>query len=183
MSMHQGSLADFLQGSKTLIENASTLPEIATALASYGYDAARFEEGRRLWAEADSLAKKQSLDSGGRSGATQELDKAWTVANKSYMKALKIARIAFGEDPKAIAALKLYGPRKQSVAGWIEQAETFYANLAADPVLAGRLRRYGYDSARLGSEATQVEAVRSKTQVTQHNRSNATVSTASWWMP
>ena len=178
MSMHQGSLADFLQGSKTLIENASTLPEIATALASYGYDAARFEEGRRLWAEADSLAKKQSLDSGGRSGATQELDKAWTVANTSYMKALKIARIAFGEDPKAIAALKLYGPRKQSVAGWIEQAETFYANLAADPALAGRLRRYGYDSARLGSEAMQVEAVRSKTQEKVQGSGNAQASTA-----
>jgi len=78
MSIHQGSLADFLQGAKTLIENAATVSEISSALALYGYDGARLEEGRKLWSETDALVKKQSLDLGGRFEATQEFDKAWT---------------------------------------------------------------------------------------------------------
>jgi hypothetical protein len=178
MASHQGSLADFLQGAKTLIENAIAVPEIAAALATYGYDAARLEEGRALWFEADSLVKKQSLDAGGRFEATQEFDKAWTQANAAYMKALKVARVAFGEDAKAIAALKLYGPRKQSLAGWLEQAQTFYANLAADSSLAGRLKRYGYDQAKLKLEAEAVEAVRLKTLAKVQGSGTAQASTA-----
>jgi hypothetical protein len=178
MSIHQGTMADFLQGAKTLIENAAGLPEIAQALALYGYDSGRFEEGRRLWAEADALAKRQSLDSGGRFEATQEFDKAWAQANGAYMKALKVARVAFGEEPKAIAALKLYGPRKQSLAGWLEQAETFYSNLAADSALSGRLLRYGYASAKLGAEAASIEAVRQRTQAKVQGSGTAQASTA-----
>jgi hypothetical protein len=178
MSMHHGSLADFLQGSKTLIENASALPEIATALSAYGYDTARLEEGRRLWAEADGLSKKQSLDSGGRSEAREELDRAWAAADSAYMKTLKVARVAFGEDPKAIAALKLYGPRKQSFSGWIDQAGTFYSNLSADPGLAGRLTRYGYDVGRIKAEAASVEAVRERSQAKTLGSGQAQSSTA-----
>jgi hypothetical protein len=172
------SLADFLQGAKTLIENAATVSEISSALALYGYDGARLEEGRKLWSETDALVKKQSLDLGGRFEATQEFDKAWTSANAAYMKALKVARVAFGDDAKAIAALKLYGPRKQTLAGWIEQAETFYANLAADSGLSGRLTRYGYDQAKLKAEAAAVESVRQRTQAKVQGSGTAQASTA-----
>jgi hypothetical protein len=171
-------LADFLQGAETLIENAAGIPEIAAALALYGYDAGRLEEGRKLWSETDALVKKQSLDAGGRSEATQEFDKAWTSANAAYIKALKVARVAFGEDAKAIAALKLYGPRKQSLAGWLEQAQTFYANLAADSGLSGRLLRFGYTSVKLVAEAEAVDEVRQKTQAKVQGSGTAQASTA-----
>ena len=160
MSFHQGSQADFLAEAKTLIENAIALPEIAAALGQYGYDAARLAEGRALWAQADAAMKKQSLDSGSRSGAVAEHEKAWEKANAAYMKALKVARVAFGDDAKAITALMLYGPRKQSLSGWLEQAETFYANLAAESSLAMSLERYGYTSRKIGEERALVAAVR-----------------------
>lgn len=80
------------------------------------------------------------------------------------MKALKVARIAYGDYPKAVTALRLYGPRKQSLAGWLEQAGTFYSNLAADSALAGSLARYGYDAARLAEGAALVEAVKARSQ-------------------
>jgi hypothetical protein len=178
MSNSKHSLADFLQGAKTLIENAIALPEIARALAAYGYDGARLEEGRRLWAEADAAAKKQSLDVGSKAGSTREQDNAWEEANAAYIKTLKVARVAFGDDQKAIAALKLYGPRRQSLAGWLDQALTFYANLAADPSLSGELARFGYDSGKIAAGAAMVEALRQKSQEKAAGTGTAQASTA-----
>ncbi len=167
MSSHRVSQAGFLKASRTLIENAAGVPGIAKALGAYGYDAQRLGEGRALWAEADALAKEQPLDPGGHRGATKGLEKAFEAANAAYMKTLKIARVCFGDDSRAIAALKLYGPRRQSLAGWLEQAEAFYANLAAESAggppystLGFRLTRFGYSLAKLGEEAALVQAVR-----------------------
>jgi hypothetical protein len=178
MFLHQGSQADFLQASRILIENAAGVPELAAALATYGYDAARLEEGRRLWAETDALAKRQLLDYGESHGASQDFEAAWTAANTAYIKTLKVARVAFGEDPRAITALKLYGPRKQSVAGWLEQAGTFYANLAAEPELAKRLSRFGYSAAKLEAERALVEELRRLSQAKAQGSGAAQASTA-----
>ncbi len=75
-----------------------------------------------------------------------------------YIKTLKVARIAFGDEPGPSAALKLSGLRKQTVTGWFEQASTFYANLTAG--FADRLVRFGYTPAKLAAEAALVEGVR-----------------------
>jgi len=164
MANLKNTQAGFLQDASTLIESARSLPEIAEVLAGYGYDAARLEEGRRIWNEADALTKKQALEHGGKREASQEFGKTWESAQAAYMKTLKIARVAFGDETKAIAALKLYGPRKQTIAGWLEQAGTLYSNLAGDPALSSRLARFGYSDAKLAAEAALVAEVRSKSQ-------------------
>ena len=122
MSHQKNSLADFMQGAHTLIENAIASPELVAVLACYGYDAARLEEGRSLWAIVDGLTKKQVADYGRQYEATQSYEKAWTMAHAAYMKTLKVSRVAFGDDASAVAALKLNGPRRLTIAGWMEQA-------------------------------------------------------------
>jgi hypothetical protein len=179
MSNPKHTQADFLQGARTLIENAIGIPEIAAVLAGYGYTQDRLMVGRRLWAEADSAAKKQALDSGSKTGSTMERDRAWEKANAAYAKALKVARVAFGDDARAIGALKLYGPRRQSLAGWLDQALTFYTNISVDSSLAAVLGRYGYDQARIAAEAALVEAVRAKAQEKTAGSGAAQASTAS----
>ncbi|MDA8409340.1 MAG: hypothetical protein M0001_02990 [Treponema sp.] len=164
MNGSRNTLAEFMEDAKLLIENALADAGIAAALAGYGYDAAKLAEGRRLWAETDALGKKQNSDTAGKRGAVQDFGKSWMIANSTYMKTLKVARIAFGENARAIAALKLYGPRKESLAGWLDQAGTFYANLAADASLGKTLARFGYDRAKLDAEAALVATVRDKGQ-------------------
>jgi len=115
-----------------------------------GYDTARLEEGRNLWNLVDGLAKKQVADHGGQYEATQVLEKAWATANAAYMKTLKLSRVAFGGDAGAVAALKPYGPRKLTIAGWMDQATTMYANLSSDTRLSTGLVRFGYNAAQKG---------------------------------
>ena len=115
-----------------------------------GYDAARLEEGRNLWAVVDGLAKKQGADYGAQYEATQSFEKAWATANAAYIKTLKVSRVAFGGDSGTVAALKLYGPRKLTIAGWMDQATTLYANLSSDTRLSAGLVRFGYNAAPKG---------------------------------
>ena len=178
MYSSRNTLAEFMESARLLIENALADGAIAATLAGFGYDAARLGEGRRLWAETDALGKKQNADAAGKRGAVQDFGETWSTANSTYMKTLKVARVAFGEDARAIAALKLYGPRKESMAGWLEQASTFYANLTADANLINRHARFGYDMAKLDAEAALVDAVRGKGQAKAQGNGAAQSATA-----
>ena len=172
----KNTLAEFMEGAKTLIENAAADPSVAATLAGFGYDAVRLAEGHRLWEEADAFAKKMTIDHADKRGASKDFDLAWAAANSAYIKTLKVARVAFGDDVRAITALKLYGPRKQSMAGWLEQADSFYASLSSDRRFAQSLSRFGYDAAKLATEAALVAEVRNKSQA--HVQSNGAAQAA-----
>ena len=178
MSHQKNSLADFMQGAHTLIENAIANPELAVVLAGYGYDAARLKEGRRLWAHVDELAKKQVANYGGQYEATQSYEKAWTAAHSAYMKTLKVARVAFGDDAGAVAALKLYGPRRLTIAGWMDQATTLYTNLSSDARFSAGLVRFGYSAAKLNVEKALIEDLRLEIQAHAQKTGGAQSTTA-----
>ena len=76
-----------------------------------------------------------------------------------------MARVAFAEDVKVSAALKLYGPRKQSQAGWIDQASAFYTNLLSDEKLLRKMSLYGYSAPKLRAEESLLEALHAKIQL------------------
>ncbi len=171
-------IAQFIESSKVLIENAKNLDSLSVVLAQYGYDAARLTAGAKLWGEAEALVRKQSREYGEQHQAGADVDQAQAEVESAYMKALKVARVAFAEDAMASATLKLNGPRKQSMSGWIDQAATFYANLAPGSALAPKMLRFGYDVAKLRRESDLVEALRAKLQVQAKETGEAQAATA-----
>jgi hypothetical protein len=176
--MANEALGSFLANSRTLIENARGLVEISETLAGYGYDAARFDEGAALWEAADSLAKAQAKEHGEKLQASADFDAAWEKANSAYMKTLKLARIAFQDKSAACSALKLYGPRRQSVEGWLDQASVFYANLKSDQAYMDSLSRYAYTSRKIATESALVEEVRTSLQAQAKESGEARTATA-----
>jgi hypothetical protein len=42
------------------------------------------------------------------------------------------------------------GSRKLTIAGWMDQATTLYANLSSDARLSAGLTRFGYNAAKKG---------------------------------
>lgn len=159
MSHLKASHASFLRSSRTLIDNASQLPEFFQPLAGFGYSPSRFEEGRRLWAEAEAALLQGAQGRGEARASTEELRRAWRLANGSYQRSLKLLRLAFPREGRAEVALGLRGSRRRSLAGWLGQASAFYANLLGAEELGAGLARYGYDASRLREEASLVEAV------------------------
>jgi uncharacterized protein (DUF3084 family) len=70
--------------------------------------------------------------------------------------------VAFQEKIKADKATMLYGSRKRSLSGWLEQAQAFYANILNDNDLMNALSQYGYSQEKLEQESNLLNDVAAK---------------------
>jgi hypothetical protein len=166
----------FLLESQVLIDNAISNEEIFKAMAEYGYSKDKLTYAKTLQEEVVKLHNKQKKEYGEQIESTGELDKAQTKANKAYMKSLKIAREALQNHPKS-AALMLHGERKQTIAGWLEQADAFYTNLTGDNALLTEMSDVGYSKAKLETEYALVKDVTAKAAAQKKETGEAQEST------
>src|SRR6185369_2292615 len=67
------------------------------------------------------------------------------AAKETYARHLRLARMKPKRAPIAQAKLLLDGSRAQDLAGWINQAQSFYSNALSDPALRQTLTQGGID--------------------------------------
>jgi anion-transporting ArsA/GET3 family ATPase len=72
----------------------------------------------------------------------------------------------------------LFGDRKRSLSGWLEQARAFYTNLLGDSGFLTALSAYGYTQAKLEQEAALVEQVIAKHMAQKKEMGEAQEATA-----
>ena len=167
------SLNGCLLAAQLMINNSLGDPGILAALSQFGYDQDKLKGGKQLLDEVKTLSNKQAVEYGIQYAAADGLKEKWATANKTYIRTLKVARIALAGNPKAEAALLLRGRRKQSLAGWLDQATTFYINLLNDPDLSQQMVEYGYDSAKLEAEANLIRVVAGANTAQKQNKGSA----------
>ena len=155
------------------VENTLSDQELSAELALFGYDEAKLNVGKSLYEEAQALVNQQKAQYGEQYEATQALHQAKEKADKAYMRTLKVARIALRGNVQAHTALMLGGVRKLSLAGWLAQAQAFYANLLADPNFMAQMANFAYDQAKLEAEQALVLAVLQADQVQQKQMGQA----------
>lgn len=151
MTVSKNKVDAFLEASRIMIINTSD-PEIKPELENYGYDEARLQALRTLYEEVAALQAAQKKEYSEQFAATAELNSLWDEANEMYISTLRIARIAFKNNPKHGYSLLLYGDRKQSITGWLEQVRIFYTNLLEHPELMEPMTRFGYTPEKIQSE-------------------------------
>lgn len=166
-------IAEQLLAAQVAINVALVNAEIRQAVAHFGYDEARLLAGRALYEEAEEGVSGQLRAYGKQYGASQALRVARGRADETYRCTLKIARVAFRDNTMAGGALLLRGPRRQTLAGWLEQAATFYSNLLVTPDLLTAMEGFGFSRAKLEAEAARVAAVREAHAAYQRERGEA----------
>lgn len=164
MANLKNRIAEFLLAAQVMIENSLADPMVKEALAAYGYSGETLAAGKTLYEETMALQNTQKKEYGDQVAATSELNDLWETADQQYKKTLKIARIAFQDHPKADKAVMLFGRRKESLSGWLQQAQAFYANIQNDADLMNALSKYGYSSERLQQEAGLLNQIALKNQ-------------------
>ena len=132
----------FLQLVRLGIDNAQAVPEIADAIAAYGYDTAKITEGAGLLTTAESLQAAQVKAYGVQHGATDGLNAAFADADKLFAEHRKLAKMVFREDGNAQTALHLTERKKQAFDPWMGQAMTFYQNLVGDAAWVTAMGRF-----------------------------------------
>jgi len=159
MSYSNLSIDGKLAASQLALANAVSNAEIGALLALFGYDAARIAQGQALYdaAQASQVAQKQEY--GEQYAASQSFETAWQTANQTYAQLVKIARVAFNNDPNAATALGIAGRRKPTYSGWLEQSQQFYLTALANAGFQTEMARFGVTLQKLQDGKALVDAV------------------------
>jgi hypothetical protein len=152
------SIDSFLQQVRLGVENAQKVPAINSALALYGFDAARIKAGADLLAEAETLQAAQVKEYGEQYQATAALNQAQAAADKLYGLHRRLAKLALRDDPELQKSLLLQEPKKRSLDTWLGQAGVFYKNVLGDPDVLAALAKYNITEAQLLEGQTAVVA-------------------------
>ena len=148
-----------LNDAQVAIENALNNPEILSALKDFGYTTARIQKGKALYNAAAAAQLAQTAEAGEQIAATATVQDVWETAKKSYMRFLKIARIAFKRNAGISTQLDLSGTRKRTLSGWLAQANQFYANALTNKTVLNGLKEFGTTEQKLKAGLAEVKAV------------------------
>jgi hypothetical protein len=162
-----------LSEAQIAITNMRASAELQAALAAYGYTSERIHQGELLRDRANAQYRQKITAYGSLRSAADALTSAERQAQATYMRHVKIARVALEGDRGALQALHLIGPRKRTLAGWLAQAQQFYATALADVSIQRRLASFSLSGGMLEDGAHQIEAVAARHAGRSQQRGNA----------
>jgi hypothetical protein len=155
------------------ITNVRANTELQAALAAYGYTPERILQGERLRDSAKTHYQQKITAYGGLRAAADALNGAEQQAQALYMRHVKIARVALADDRGALQTLHLIGRRKPTLAGWIAQAQQFYAVALTDVNIQRKLAAFSITGGMLEDGAHQIEAVAARQATRRQQRGSA----------
>jgi hypothetical protein len=166
-----------LDQARVAIHNTQANDRIQTYLAEFGYTTDRMKDGQALYEAALTAYNQQKAKYGDQIGATASFKTAFERAKKSYMKLIKLARIAFKDDTGATKRLGLKGDRATNFAAWILQANQFYSNLLSSAVLIEQMTTYGMTLTKIQAGQADLHALEEANLAQEQGKGNAQNST------
>lgn len=158
---------------QVILDNIGANPDVADALAEFGYDAGRIAEGRALLDTAVEAQQAFVRERGEQMDATQALNGAIEAAKHVYDGYLKLARKRLEDDPPALERLRATGPREKTYSGWVGQTQQFYTTALDDDAILEALARYNVTREKLEDGLALVNEVIARNSVQEDEKSEA----------
>ena len=153
------SIDTLLSDAQLAIDNALNNPKVLQYLSDFGYTKSKIQQGKQLYSAAAAAQLAQQAEAGGQISATTDVNEAWETAKKSYMRFLKVARVAFKRNSGVATQLNLGGTRKKSLSGWMAQAQQFYKNALGDQVILSELKEFGITEPKLKAGLAELAVI------------------------
>ncbi len=151
--MKKNTIEARILAGRLALENARKNAEIKAALAQYGYNDARLQEGEdKLEAAAQWQATQQDLYTS-KTELSRQIAQDEQELVDLYTNHLTIARFAFRNDEAWQNTLQLNGARIKVRAGKLEQIRTFYRRLT-NPAI-NMMKKFG----AVAEEIAQAQAM------------------------
>lgn len=166
------SIDEKLNETQVALDNTAH-EEIAPLLADFGYTEEKINQGKALYEQAQLLHQTQKTEYAEQHDATQTVNQAWDTANKEYMRLVKVGRVAFQSNLLALEKLGLFGRRKESLSGWLEQTNLFFTNAIADVDIIAGFANFGITQQRIEDGKALVETVESANTVQEKEKGEA----------
>jgi hypothetical protein len=122
---------------------------IRNVLAGYNFNEERFERARELRKRVSRLTIDRNRKISEKLVATKVLKDVSKKAKKVFIEFLQLARLVFKDDSWAAQVLGLKGRRKQTIAGWLDEAKQFYTNALNETKILDRFSSFGITRERL----------------------------------
>lgn len=167
------SINSLLNSAQVAIDNALNNSEIQTYLSEYNYTPERIQAGKTLYETALAAQQKQQAEYGEQLSATETVNQAWSKAQKSYMRLIKLARVIFKNNPGIATQLGLNGQRKRSLSGWLLQAQQFYTNALNSAEVLNGFAEYGITEDKLKAAQTETLAVEAANAAQEQEKGEA----------
>ena len=171
------SIDTLLSQAQLAIDNALTTPDILTALSDYGYTRTRIEQGKKHYNQAAAAQLAQTTAAGEQISATATVNAAWETAKKSYIRFVKVARIAFKRNPGIITQLALSGERKRTLSGWSAQATQFYNNALSNKEILSGLQEFGITEKKIKAGLADLKAIEAANLIQEKEKGEAQAAT------
>jgi hypothetical protein len=142
------------------LEVIQSTPEIQDCFTPVGFGADKISAAISDHGNVTSLIYKQLSDYGEQHEATADYNNAFSLANKPYLRTLKISKIYLGDNPHAVTALQMSGDRDQSFSGWYKQTDGFYSNILDNQKFLNKVAEAGVTVEKLTAEYELVKAVK-----------------------
>jgi hypothetical protein len=142
-----------------VLANAVKDAALASAMTSFNYTVEKIANGQALLEAARQADAQNAKEYGEQYAAGEKVEKEYTEASKPYIKSIKVARIAFGNDRNATKSLLLAGRRPAKIGDWLRYSEVFYRNLLNSDAYLMEMAEYGQTKAILEAEFKEVKDV------------------------
>jgi hypothetical protein len=182
----------WVERAEKMIKNGQRDPELAAAMAKYGYDEARWDEGETLLNDTKAKIQGNAQAYAIKLGMT---DKVNTTCDHVWEQTDDLAQLGvalFPDKPEQLDAMGLHKKRKgengfsqvvrpqrkKRFAAYVNWARNLYEASLTNETIAQVLADFGYSAERLTQEAAEVEALAQLEQEQELAKARATQSTA-----
>ena len=165
-------LEQALYKTEQMITNGQSHPEVAAAMAAYGYDGDRWAEGQTLADAAKSQAQANEAAFAAQLGATDAFNEAYDEVWDQAQALAHLCASLFEGDTETLTLLGLHKRRdkesSESEIAWpknrglpadLPWASNLYQAAQANSEVAAALASFGYPAERLSEEAAEVDAL------------------------
>ncbi|MBT0606938.1 hypothetical protein [Aequorivita echinoideorum] len=125
------------------LTNAEEQPEIAAAMAQYGYTAARIQEGKDLLETTQDIANTNAKELREEHQSYAEYLPLYTEVRDTYRTHRRLGKVAFKKDHVALSALKLIGQLPVNYIPWLAHVKTFYEGTLSNPNYITKMANFG----------------------------------------
>lgn len=181
-----------VQQAEQLIHRSQANPDMATAMAAYGYDNERWIEGETLVKAARDAAGANKLAYSAKLGATDAFNQSYNQTWEQCKELADICTNLFKDQTEYLDALGLHRQRSQTtgqsrltrpqktcnLAEFQAWSRNLYQVASTHPDIAPVLNNYGYPADRFNQEAADVEAVLQANHIQEQAKETALQSTA-----
>lgn len=173
MNSSDMSIEKILYESGLRINNSLSDAKILKAVSGMGYTKQKLNEGAKLLAQATTLYEGQQHEYGELGAAQAGFETERRTSNTNYMNLIRIGRIAFKNDVKAISTLELHGRRSRTISGWLKQTLGFYRAILANDEWKAALAVYGQTEEVLTAQLAAVEGVATASETVKKEKGDA----------